>query len=127
MKNILLSFAFLLSCLMAYPQFTKVKLTHLLTSDNQKSWMIAGVNVDLLEKKMTFSNNNSVVIETENSKTTTAKWALSSPDNIRWFLQAGNQTYELIVSYNKKGEEYIKLKHPSKGSDSYELKLTTIK
>ena len=55
---------------------------------------------------------------------------MKSADEIRWFLSIGNQTYEFIISYDKKGNEYIKLTHQAvdnKTSGYYEIKLNPIK
>jgi hypothetical protein len=106
-------------------QYTKEKLRDLLCGSGQKTWIATGINTDRPEKTMTFKTPGGVVIEDQGGKTKTGNWTLQSADNIRWFIDIAGTKYELIVSYNKKGEQYIKLTHHE--NNDYEIKLTQTK
>ncbi len=130
MKRILILFCLLLGVLMCTAQYNKEKIQKLLTGDNEKSWAVSGINIDRPEKKFIFNKNNSVKVESTKGIIKNEKWSLKSVDQIRWFLSIGNQTYEFIISYDKKGNEYIKLTHQAvdnKTSGYYEIKLNPIK
>ncbi len=130
MKRILILFCLLLGVLMCTAQYNKEKIQKLLTGDNEKSWGVSGINIDRPEKKFIFNKNNSVKVESTKGIIKNEKWSLKSADEIRWFLSIGNQTYEFIISYDKKGNEYIKLTHQAvdnKTSGYYEIKLNPIK
>jgi hypothetical protein len=105
-------------------QFTKDKLTEILCGKDQMTWQVTGINSSPAEKVMTFRRNNTVGVEDLSGKKQERKWTLQSADNIRWFLDFGGTKYEMIVSYNKKGEQYIKLNRKDNGE--YELKLTQL-
>lgn len=111
-------------------QYTKEKLATILTGGTEKSWNATSVNVEVKEKMFSFSKNLSVVVQNASGTKRNDKWLLSTIDNIRWFIMIGKEKYEMIVSYDKKGEEYIKLTHQSalmKPSGNYEIKLTPVK
>ncbi len=127
MKNLLIICFLITGSMSCFSQYNKEKLTAILTSGNEKSWIVAGINSDRPEKKMTFTKNNSVKTEAGN-ETKTENWSLKSTDDIRWFIQIGEENYELIVSYDKKGNEYLKLTHQSaKKSENYQMKLNPVK
>ncbi len=110
MKQLL--FIFLLcSSFTSKAQYTIEKLTNILTDGKTKSWSVKGTNIDLAEKVYTFNINGAIQIQKENPKPNTilSKWVLSTKDNIRWFIQIGDQLNELIISYDKAGKQYIKL------------------
>jgi hypothetical protein len=88
-------------------QYSKDKLTDILTGGTVKTWSVKGS-----ESTYSFNKNMSAEIKTK-SAAKTEKWALSSPDNIRWFISIGAQKYELIVSYDKSGKQYVKLNSQS--------------
>lgn len=130
MKRIMILLPFLLVVFMCGAQYNKVKIQKLLSGDNEKSWTVSGINIDRPEKKFIFNKNYSVKVESTNGIIKNEKWSLKSTDEIRWFLSIGNQTYEFIISYDKKGNEYIKLTHQAvdnKTSGYYEIKLNPIK
>ena len=130
MKRILILLLFLSAVFACEAQYNKEKIQKLLTGDNEKSWMVNGINIDRPEKKFIFNKNNSVKVESTKGLIKNEKWSLKSADEIRWFLSIGNQRYELIISYDKKGKEYIKLTHQAgdnKTSGYYEIKLNPIK
>jgi len=130
MKRLIVLQIFLVTAVLCQAQYSKEKITSTLTGDNVRSWSATGINTELTEKKFSFNKNNSVVIEYSKGTTKNDKWTLTSPDKIRWFLSIGNTTYELIISYDKKGNEYIKLTHQAgdnKTSGYYEIKLNAIK
>lgn len=111
-------------------QYNKEKISEILTGENEKPWLVTGINIDSPEKQLTFNKNNSVKIEMKSGKTSNEKWSLRTEDEIRWFLSIGANSYELIISYDKKGKEYVKLTRrsgSSKASGYYELKLTPLK
>ncbi len=125
-KRILITASILLFSLSSHSQYTKEKLSNLITGKSEKAWSVAGINIERSEKKMTFNINNSVNVVSDKGSNE-EKWSLKSSDNIRWFIYIGDKQYELIVSYDKKGNEYLKFTHQSKGSDNYQMKLTPIK
>lgn len=129
MKSIKLLLLLLLP-LVGSAQYTKEKLTKILTGGSEKSWNVSSVNVAAKEKMFSFNKNLSVVLQDISGTKRNDKWQLSTEDNIRWFIMIGKAKYELIVSYDKKGEEYIKLTHQSgtaKAAGDYEIKLTAVK
>ena len=130
MKQILILLLCMSAVFACEAQYNKEKIQKLLTGDNEKSWMVNGINIDRPEKKFIFNKNNSVKVESTKGLIKNEKWSLKSADEIRWFLSIGNQRYELIISYDKKGKEYIKLTHQAgdnKTSGYYEIKLNPIK
>ena len=130
MKRILLLLSFFIGILMCHAQYNKDKISSLLTGDNEKSWSVTGINTERPEKKLSFNKNYTVQIELNNGIIKNEKWSLKTSDEIRWFLSIDNQMYELIISYDKKGNEYIKLTHQAvedKTSGYYEIKLNPIK
>ncbi len=82
-----------------YAQYTKASLTKILTAGSAKPWT---------EKTSgaTYTFNVSGTVDINSAKST---WKLSSADNLTWNLSVGNESYELIVSYNKEGKQYLKL------------------
>ena len=130
MKRIMILLPILLAVFMCDAQYNKVKIQKLLSGDNEKSWAVSGINIERPEKKFIFNKNYSVKVESTKGIIKNEKWSLKSADEIRWFLSIGNQTYEFIISYDKKGNEYIKLTHQAvdnKTSGYYEIKLNPIK
>ena len=130
MKRIMILLLFLFAVFACDAQYNKEKIQKLLTGDNEKSWIVSGINIDRPEKKFSFNKNNSVKVELTKGIIKNEKWSLASADQIRWFLSIGNQKYEFIISYDKKGNEYIKLTHQAvdnKTSGYYEIKLNPIK
>jgi len=131
MKRIGILIALVLNISCMYAQYDKEKLSKILTAN---AWSVSAVNMERPERKITFNKDQSVLIEKDNGKGTTSpvkdKWSITSPDNIRWFLSMGSQTYELIVSYTKSGSQYIKLTHQA-GTDKitgyYEMNLNAVK
>ena len=109
MKKIL--FAFIIYCIPAKAQYDKEKITSILTSGSSASWTVQGVNTVAEEKAYTFSTNGTCMVQPAGSgaKAYNAKWMLNSPDNIRWFIDIGDRKHELIISFDKKGQRYIKL------------------
>ena len=110
MKNLLLLFL-LCKSFDLQAQFTKEKLATILTDGTKRSWSVKGTNIDLEEKVYTFNINGTMQIQKETGETimSVSKWVISTKDNIRWFLQIGDQLNELIISYDKAGKQYIKL------------------
>jgi hypothetical protein len=118
----------MLMSLKAFAQYNNEKLTSLLTGGNEKTWTVSGIISERPEKKMIFNKNNSVKIFDSKDQSQTKHWSLKSADQIRWFILIGEQNYELIVSYDKKGNEYIKLTHQSgKSGNDYQMKLNPVK
>lgn len=130
LKQILLVLTFFTGIIMCEAQYNKEKISKLLTGEIEKSWSVSGINAERPEKILSFNVNKSVKMEMNNGSIKNEKWSLKSTDNIRWFLSMGKEEYELIISYDKKGNEYIKLTHQSvnaKSSGYYEIKLNQIK
>ena len=120
---------FLLS-LSANAQYNKEKITSILTNDVERSWNVTGLNTDRSEKIFTFNKNGNVITDLKSGVKKTDKWILKSNDNIRWFISIGGNSYELIISYDKAGNQYIKLTHQevdNKTSGYFEIKLTPVK
>lgn len=88
-------------------QYNREKLISILT-DNEKVWTVKKGSA-LGAKTFTFSKNFSSEVVKQNGKNATVKWTLSTLDNIRWFITIDNQKFELIVSYDKTGQQYLKL------------------
>jgi hypothetical protein len=122
-------FIVLLITLVAKGQYTKEKITGILTGGSEKTWQATGINTEISEKTFSFSKTNEFVLTKDDENIKKDKWSLTSPDNIRWFLNAGGKKYEMIISYDKKGNQYIKLTHreDGKSSEYYEIKLTPAK
>lgn len=130
MKTTLILLGLILSVSVINAQYSKEKISITLTGSSEKSWSVSGINTERPEKKLTFNINETVISEDNKGKKQTEKWTISTKDNIRWFLLIGKQNYELIISYDKSGAQYIKLTHQSsdnKSSGYYEIKLTEIK
>jgi hypothetical protein len=129
MKNIIAACIILFTGIYsASAQYNREKITGILTGNSEKLWNINGINVDRPERSALFNINGNAVIELSSGKKNNEKWTLMSADNIRWFISIGNNKYELIISYDKKGNQYIKLTHQeNKTSDYYEIKLTSAK
>jgi hypothetical protein len=108
MKKIILILIAVLKISFCQAQYSKEKLTQILTDGNVKSWTVKGT-------ANTYSFNKNMTAEIKNDKGTVKadKWTLSSTDNIRWFIAMSGQRYELIVSYDKGGKQYIKLNSQS--------------
>jgi hypothetical protein len=114
----------------AQGQYNSEKIKEILAGKSQKSWAVTGLNIVRPEKSFTFKTDNTGVTEDNYGSRKPMKWSLKSTDNIRYFITIGNANYELIISYDKKGEQYIKLTHSTvdnKTSGYYEIKLTPIK
>lgn len=130
MKRTFILLALLVSVSTGYAQYDKNKLIGILTDGSSKAWTVKGVNVERPEKKITFNINMTAQVEKDNGKggvaTQAEKWAITTKDNIRWFINIGNQPYELIVSYAKNGSQYIKLTHTA-GGDAFEMNLYPLK
>lgn len=127
MKYLLVILSLLFSASYTQAQYSKEKISSILTGDSEKSWMANGINVNRPEKSFTFNINNSVSVEESSGKTYKENWTVSSSDKIRWFLKVGSTTYGLIISYDKKGQQFIKLTHgvsENSSSGYYEIKLS---
>lgn len=85
-------------------QYNKEKLSDILSGTSEKTWSVKGTF-----NTFTFNKNMTAVLKKDKSAALTEKWSLSSTDNIRWFILLGTQKYELIVSYDKSGKQYLKL------------------
>ena len=112
MTRALILIALLFAGISANAQYDKAKLTGILVAN---PWTVKS-NTDRPEKKMTFSRDQSVQVERADKggvQSQKASWNLSSPDNIRWFLNMGGASYEIIVSYTKTGSQYLKLTKPA--------------
>lgn len=90
-------------------QYSREKLTEILTGGNVKTWTVKSPNAAHPEKSYTFNKNFSVQMAKDKGAPQTEKWSLASTDNIRWFISIGKQRYEIIVSYDKSGKQYVKL------------------
>jgi len=90
-------------------QYTKEKLTLLLTGGSTKAWNVKSSSVEEGAKTYTFGVNNTVAIANAKAAVQSDKWNLTTDDNIRWFIVLGKEKSELIVSYDKSGKQYIKL------------------
>lgn len=127
MKYLIVALSLVFSASFAQAQYTKEKISNILSGDTEKSWLANGINVSRPEKVFTFNNKSTVSIEETSGKTHKENWVVSSSDNIRWFLKVGLTTYELIISYDKKGQQFIKLTHgesANSASGYFEMKLT---
>src|ERR1051325_1249768 len=113
MKRILILLSFVMSISLCYGQYSKEKLTGILTGGSSKAWMVKASNAARPEKSYTFNENFTVAIAKAEGAAQNEKWALSSADNIRWFITIGSQKYEMIVSYDKGGTQYVKLTNQS--------------
>ena len=108
-------------------QYSKEKLVTILTGGTVKSWNAVSTNEIRQEKVLSFNKNNTVKVVMKSGSASTKNWQLSSADNIRWIITIGKEKYELIVSYDKKGKEYIKLTQYGENISSgapYEIRLT---
>jgi len=131
MKRICILGIFLLTISSVFAQYNKEKLSAILTAN---PWSVTSAHVARPERKMTFAKDQSVLVDKANDKggivSQKDKWAVSSSDNIRWFLAIGAEKYEMIVSYTKSGSQFIKLTHQA-GTDKitgyYEMSLNAIK
>ena len=129
MKRALILLVLLGNITIGYAQYSKEKLTDILTGGSSKSWTAKGVNTDRPEKGFTFNKNMSVQIQKSDKgavATQNDKWSLTSADNIRWTIAIGSQSYEIIVSYDKSGTQYVKLTRKAdvgKATGGYELTL----
>jgi hypothetical protein len=122
MKQILIIIPFILTVIFCQAQYNKEKLTDILTGGGTKAWTVKGASS---EKSYSFNKEFSVAITKSDGSSITEKWALSSTDNIRWFISIGSQKHELIVSYDKEGSQFVKLTNQSgdKGSVYHETLL----
>jgi hypothetical protein len=121
--------ALLFPALGARAQYTREKIRDILTDKSEKTWSVTGINTERPEKAFTFRTDNSVTVEDLKGIKKPDKWKLHSTDDIRWFIDIGNVSYELIISYDKKGEQYVKLTHraDNRSSGYYEIRLTEAK
>ncbi len=122
--------AFILLTLNTNAQYNKDKIVSILTNDSEKSWNVTGVNVERNEKVFTFRKNGIATTELKNGTKKSGKWSLKTNDNIRWFISIDALSYELIISYDKAGNQYIKLTHQevdNKTSGYFEIRLTPVK
>lgn len=108
MKQILIIMIVLLKVSFCNAQYSKDKLTDILTGSSVKSWSIKGS-----AGTYAFNKNRTVEIKNDKGVAKSEKWSLSSADNIRWFISTNGHKYELIVSYDKSGKQYIKLNSQS--------------
>ena len=90
-------------------QYNREKLTDILTGGNIKTWTVKSAGAMHTEKSYAFNKNLSVQVAKDKGAVQTDKWTLTSADNIRWFISIGTQKYEIIVSYDKSGKQYVKL------------------
>ena len=111
MKKIFVFLFLIANISFCHAQYSKDKLTQILTDGSVKSWTDKKTGV-----VYTFNKNMTAEIKSDKSAGKPGKWDLSSADNIRWFISINDQKYELIVSYDKAGKQYIKLN--SQGGDS---------
>src|SRR6185295_9725448 len=109
MKRIFIFLLLVTNISFCYAQYNKEKLTEILTGGSTKTWTVKAMNAAPPKKSYTFNKDFSVNIGMDNGTPQAKKWALSTADNIRWFISIGNQKYELIVSYDKAGKQYVKL------------------
>ena len=107
----MLFFILIIHCLPATAQYDKEKIISILTSGSSATWTVQGSNTIAEEKSYIFNVNGTCIVQPAKpgAKAFNAKWSLSSPDNIRWFIDIGDRKYELIISFDKKGQQYIKL------------------
>lgn len=108
MKSILIVLLFACSAIVCEAQYNKEKLTEILAGSATKVWTVKSGSSAQGEKAFTFSKDLSVTISKTNA-IENEKWALSSTDNIRWFITIGSKKYEVIVSYDKAGAQFLKL------------------
>lgn len=108
MKKLLLILIGVLSLSFCRAQYTKDKLTQILTNGSEKLWMVKGS-----ANTYSFNKNMTAQIKSDKAAIKTDKWILSSTDNIRWFIAMSGQRYELIISYDKAGKQYVKLNSQS--------------
>ena len=131
MKRFCILGILLLSISSVFAQYDKDKLTKILTAN---PWSVTSAPIARPERKFTFNKDQSVQIEKVNDKGGNVsgkdKWSVASSDNIRWFLTIGAEKYEMIVSYTKSGNQFIKLTHQA-GADKitgyYEMNLNATK
>jgi hypothetical protein len=116
MKRIVMLVLLIGSFVVANAQYSKEKITEILTGGNSKSWTVKSQGHP--EKTFVFNKNMSAQMNGANTK-----WSISSQDNIRWFTTVGSDSYETIVSYDKAGKQFVKLtrKGDGKPGSNYEL------
>src|SRR5688572_1623739 len=98
MKRMLGLVPLLLIAVLCNAQYSKEKLTDILTGGSAKAWTVKTSNAP--EKAFSFNKNQTVEI-TKSAGVQKEQWSLSSADNIRWFITIGSKKQELIVSYDK--------------------------
>lgn len=104
----------------SYAQFTKEKLSGILTNGSQRDWFVKSKSNSSSGMGYQFHSNNTVYLLNSPGKEAPQKWSLSSTDNIRWFITMGKIKNEIIVSYDKAGKQFIKLTNQTgNGSSSY--------
>lgn len=106
MKRIFIFLLFFVNIMFSYGQYNKEKLTDILTGGNTRSWTVKGTSHS--EKSYSFSKNATVQTLNSSGASQNLKWELTTADNIRWFILIGKQRYELIVSYDKSGKQFVK-------------------
>ena len=105
---------------LSYAQYSKEKLTDILTGGSTKSWTVK--TAGKAEKGFVFNKN--MTAQVKKGAAENVKWSISSTDNIRWFTTVGGETYETIVSYDKSGKQYVKFTHKdATPGGNYELLL----
>src|SRR6185436_7745203 len=109
MKRILVLLPFVLSVFFCQAQYSKEKLTDILTGGSTKAWSVKSTNISPADKSYSFSKNSTVAVTKAEGAAQNETWALNSADNIRWFITIGSQKHELIVSYDKAGAQFVKL------------------
>ncbi len=114
-RIIILPLLLIIKITFCHAQYNHEKLTEILTGGNIKTWIVKNTNAAHSEKSYAFNKNFSVQVTKDKGAIQTEKWTLTSADNIRWFISIGKQKYELIVSYDKSGKQYVKL--TSEGGD----------
>ena len=107
MKQLLILLLFISGVYNCNAQYTREKLISILT-DNEKVWTVKKGTAPGA-KTFTFNKNFTAEVVKQNGKNATVEWTLSTLDNIRWFITIDNQKFELIVSYDKTGQQYLKL------------------
>ncbi len=130
MKRTLILLLLLGNITFGYAQYSREKITDILTGGSSKAWTAKAVTGQRPEKGFTFNKDMSVQVQ-KNEKggaiaSANDKWSLTSKDNIRWKVEIGKETYEIIVSYDKSGTQYVKLTHKpdaGKTTGGYELTL----
>jgi|GEM_PF-6448171 len=104
MRPIFLVALFALLSSGAQAQYTKESISAIVTGGSSKSWIDNGTST-----VYTFSSNMKGEIKKATGSAQPVSWNLNTPDNLTWNLIISKESYELIISYNKEGTQYLKL------------------